>query len=164
MAEYKTYSGKLKDPRWQKKRLEILNRDDFTCWHCGSLKKTLHVHHYAYVGDPWEADNELLITLCEDCHKKEEDSIKEIIPDTVRRLKLCGFGANAFDSLPKIFEGTKKDYWNSYDPAFYILEMVVNDPDLWDRMEKLYFKRLREKYKSMSDSFPEELQNAIAVK
>jgi len=26
-----TYSEKLKDPRWQKKRLEILSRDNFTC-------------------------------------------------------------------------------------------------------------------------------------
>ncbi len=25
------YASKLKDPRWQKKRLEILQRDDFAC-------------------------------------------------------------------------------------------------------------------------------------
>lgn len=29
-----TYSQKLRDPRWQKKRLEILERDSFTCQHC----------------------------------------------------------------------------------------------------------------------------------
>jgi 5-methylcytosine-specific restriction endonuclease McrA len=63
-----TYSEKLRDPRWQKKRLEILNRDDFTCTICGDSKSTLHVHHKAYIGDPWEADNEKLSTVCENCH------------------------------------------------------------------------------------------------
>ena len=29
------YSEKLKDPRWQKKRLEILERDNFRCQYCG---------------------------------------------------------------------------------------------------------------------------------
>lgn len=28
------YSQKLLDPRWQRKRLEILQRDDFTCQVC----------------------------------------------------------------------------------------------------------------------------------
>lgn len=27
----KTYAEKLKDPRWQKRRLEIFERDDWTC-------------------------------------------------------------------------------------------------------------------------------------
>lgn len=39
------YSQLLKDPRWQKKRLEILDRDDWKCTHCEAEHKTLHVHH-----------------------------------------------------------------------------------------------------------------------
>ena len=62
------YSEKLKDPRWQKKRLEILERDKFTCKECGDTKTTLHVHHEAYKGNPWEADNDSLKTICEHCH------------------------------------------------------------------------------------------------
>lgn len=42
------YSEKLKDPRWQKKRLEILNRDEFACRFCGDNKSTLNVHHISY--------------------------------------------------------------------------------------------------------------------
>lgn len=66
----KTYSDLLKDPRWQKKRLDILNRDHFRCRHCESPKKTLHVHHMYYIKGnlPWEYDDDCLVTLCEDCH------------------------------------------------------------------------------------------------
>jgi hypothetical protein len=31
IVEESEYSKKLKHPRWQKKRLEILDRDKFTC-------------------------------------------------------------------------------------------------------------------------------------
>jgi hypothetical protein len=63
-----TYADKLKDPRWQKKRLEIMSRDNFKCQMCGDEKETLHVHHQKYSGDPWEADDDHLITLCHHCH------------------------------------------------------------------------------------------------
>lgn len=56
------------DPRWQKRRLEILERDNWTCYACGSKDDTLHVHHVMYCGKPWEAPASLLQTLCETCH------------------------------------------------------------------------------------------------
>jgi len=31
----KTYGEKLKDPRWQKKRLGLLEKADWTCLFCG---------------------------------------------------------------------------------------------------------------------------------
>jgi hypothetical protein len=88
----KTYSEKLKDPRWQKKRLEILSRDEWTCTSCGGSKTTLHVHHkyYTYGNEPWEYDNDVLITLCEHCHKAEE-SFKEVLYDMPRSLLRAGF-------------------------------------------------------------------------
>lgn len=66
------YDVLLKDPRWQKKRLEIMKRDNFTCQHCGSVTTTLHVHHLYYKKGlmPWEYDNDALITLCQECHKQ----------------------------------------------------------------------------------------------
>lgn len=64
----KTYTQKLKDPRWQKKRLIILERDEFTCLLCGDDSEELHVHHTRYVGEPWECPNEHLQTLCKTCH------------------------------------------------------------------------------------------------
>lgn len=70
MEEKKNYAELLKDPRWQMKRLEILQRDNFTCQHCGRKDKELHVHHTKYKrrAKPWEYDNKYLITLCKKCH------------------------------------------------------------------------------------------------
>lgn len=74
-----TYSEKLKDPRWQKKRLEVLQRDEFTCLFCGDTKSTLHVHHAIYFKglNPWEYDDSELITLCESCHEFEHEMKKD---------------------------------------------------------------------------------------
>lgn len=64
-----TYREKLKHPFWQKKRLEIMQRDNWSCKKCGSTVKTLNVHHLKYSGEnPWNAPDSDLLTLCEDCH------------------------------------------------------------------------------------------------
>jgi hypothetical protein len=63
------YSDKLKSPKWQKKRLEVLQRDSFKCCLCGDEETELHVHHLKYTGpNPENAPNEDLETLCKDCH------------------------------------------------------------------------------------------------
>ena len=68
------YSELLKDPRWQKKRLEVFNRDNWTCQCCLDTDSTLHVHHTKYTGKfPWDCPDKYLITLCEQCHQKEEE-------------------------------------------------------------------------------------------
>jgi hypothetical protein len=66
----KSYYEKLKDPRWQKVRLEIFERDNYTCQKCGSKEKTLNVHHWKYHKDPWNINKNFLITVCEDCHEE----------------------------------------------------------------------------------------------
>jgi hypothetical protein len=73
---YMTYAEKLKDPRWQKKRLEILNLFSFRCQRCECEYKTLHVHHktYEYGNDPWDYKNNNFMCLCEDCHEVEHNS------------------------------------------------------------------------------------------
>jgi hypothetical protein len=70
-----TYSEKLRDPKWQKKRLEIMDRDGFACVICSDKKSTLNVHHQSYLQGlaPWEYPNETLFTVCERCHGKLED-------------------------------------------------------------------------------------------
>jgi len=75
-----TYAEKLKDPRWQKKRLEVLQRDKFTCMHCYGTTKELHVHHLSYGGkrNPWDVDEMYLTTLCSSCHKNEEEMVKAV--------------------------------------------------------------------------------------
>lgn len=67
------YSELLKDPRWQRKRLLVFERDNWTCQSCLDTNSTLHVHHTKYIGEfPWDCPDDYLITLCEKCHMDEE--------------------------------------------------------------------------------------------
>jgi hypothetical protein len=67
-----TYQQLLRDPRWQKKRLEILERDHWKCVDCEDEKTTLHVDHayYEYGKMPWEYPDHTLATLCAPCHER----------------------------------------------------------------------------------------------
>lgn len=75
-----TYREQLRDPRWQRKRLEIMQRDGFACRCCSATTKTLNVHHNYYVSSapPWDYQDSALFTLCEDCHKEEESAKKHL--------------------------------------------------------------------------------------
>ncbi len=72
------YSEKLKDPRWQKKRLKIMERDDFTCQNCYREDISLNVHHLKYIKgrEPWEYSDKYLVTLCEKCHDIADQIVK----------------------------------------------------------------------------------------
>lgn len=74
----KEYMVKLRDPRWQKCRLEVFERDVWQCTWCkaGELdRRNLQVHHGFYSREfenPWEYPRDSLFTLCEKCHKQAE--------------------------------------------------------------------------------------------
>lgn len=100
MAETKKQYGELlRDPRWQKKRLEVMHRDDFTCIACGRKDKTLNVNHLKYSGAPWEVDVAFLETLCEDCHRartmldKQSDNETRSIPTISMLAKYGSYAA-----------------------------------------------------------------------
>ena len=65
------YKEQIKHPKWQKKRLEILERDNFQCQSCFDKEKQLHVHHLKYEKGKkiWGYENNKLITLCSSCHE-----------------------------------------------------------------------------------------------
>ena len=71
----KTYWEKLKDPRWQKLRLETMQKANFTCEVCNDKDNPLNVHHREYFKDhnPWEYHYFQLSVLCESCHEKHHD-------------------------------------------------------------------------------------------
>lgn len=80
MTDYVPYWQLLRDPRWQRKRLEIMERAGFQCEECRAADKTLNVHHTHYVKGrkPWEYQNTDLRCLCEDCHGATTERIGEI--------------------------------------------------------------------------------------
>lgn len=80
MSGRKDYWELLRDPRWQRRRLEILNRSNFRCEMCDAADKTLNVHHRLYRKNamPWEYTDEELQSLCEDCHERHHQQSKRL--------------------------------------------------------------------------------------
>lgn len=106
------YSELLKDPRWQKRRLSVLESAGWKCSDCGATDRTLHVHHTHYVRGrkPWEYDDHDLMCLCEDCHEVLTYEVAEISAiigrmDGFQRgiiLGYCRAFATGFDDPIKI--------------------------------------------------------------
>jgi hypothetical protein len=72
----KSYWEKLQDPRWQRRRLEALEKAEFACELCYDNESPLHVHHKEYFKgrEPWEYELEQLAVLCEGCHSNTHGS------------------------------------------------------------------------------------------
>jgi hypothetical protein len=75
-----SYSDLLRDPRWQRLRLEVFQRDDFSCQICGDKETSLQVHHHFYLKgrNPWDYGHDQLTTLCEPCHEKTSERMLEL--------------------------------------------------------------------------------------
>lgn len=78
------FFAKYKHPKWQAKRLKVMEVAGFKCTHCGDKDSTLNVHHISYFKgrDPWEYDDDELVCLCEGCHESMhdmEDRLKEAL-------------------------------------------------------------------------------------
>lgn len=69
----KNYKSQYLHPKWQKRRLEMLEYASFQCQECEDTETTLHVHHKCYVKgrDIWDYSDDELIVLCDECHKHE---------------------------------------------------------------------------------------------
>lgn len=66
-----SFAEQYKHPKWQKKRLEILKRDNFECRLCTDTETKLDVHHINYekAHKPWEYPDDNFTTLCSPCHE-----------------------------------------------------------------------------------------------
>ena len=122
------YSDKLKDPRWQKKRLKVFERDNWKCTECENTDKTLHVHHKKYDKKPWKTKLEYLVTLCEECHTFIHQAEKEII-----KVKVVGYGIEGilplyYNDCPRFKEdGAKTSCRSSSGDSFCMGWFGVDD-------------------------------------
>lgn len=134
----KSYSEKLRDPRWQKLRLKILERDEWACALCEGCDVTLHVHHKLYRAgaDPWDYPENELVTLCHDCHETVEAMKSEIgsmlhFAPFLEYFDLCkcllGAGNHFTDACAIL------SYLSSNKRAF--------DRVLWDAQEAVEYKK-----------------------
>lgn len=101
------YSEQLKDPRWQKKRLEILEASGWRCEDCGAQDKTLHVHHCHYLKgkEPWEYSRDLLMTLCDQCHEQRaslEGDAKLMLARIMRSIRGSDHGGELHDFVSQL--------------------------------------------------------------
>ena len=84
------YNRYLKTPYWQRRRKEILRRDEYMCVGCSS-KKNLQVHHMTYSNLGRESDRDL-VTLCKECHENQhcldlnKDKKEELIKEATKKL------------------------------------------------------------------------------
>ena len=131
------YIELLKSPEWQKKRLEIFQRDEFRCWHCLHTDKPLSVHHFYYEfgRKPWEYENESLLTLCEDCHKETQEAEKRLRRQIGLFLK-NGFKRTAHN-LCNLLNKHSKDILKLVDGEGSSEEYINNNEPLWSNKELL---------------------------
>lgn len=107
-----TYRDKLRDPRWQKKRLEIFQRDAWTCQACGDKETELQVHHLAYSGEPWEAQNDMLRTLCAPCHKLVTEINRDAEHDLIQAFHAIGLHPEGFSALAEALHAHRDFFWH----------------------------------------------------
>ncbi len=134
-----TYYDQLRDPKWQKKRLEVMSRADFECEYCGAKDKTLNVHHSYYEKGlaPWEYQDESLHCLCEDCHRKRQDT-DLLLKRQIGRLEmdkeqLLGYAMGL---------GAKQDAEALLDVSSY--EVALGVADSWRLTPEEIIRGLRE--------------------
>lgn len=114
------YADKLLDPRWQKKRLKILERDNWTCQLCQDTETSFHVHHKKYNGNPWDTADEDLVSYCQDCHLIVENlKNNDVIYKPIKVVK--------FDSIRKddpllVVILDRDDGSQTYSMVFYDLK------------------------------------------
>lgn len=131
------YSEKLKDPRWQKKRLEIFERDNWTCQWCEDTESTLNIHHLQYKEncDPWDYDNSDLLTLCEFCHEIEYGHRQENEEKLLENLKLSKLNNTDIRILSMCFYSWDIDF--KLDENGDLLEEIY-DPLKLSQLDKTF--------------------------
>lgn len=149
------YAEKLKDPRWQKKRLQIMERDGFTCQICFDSESMLVVHHRYYIWkkEPWDYDNDLLVTLCQACHEAEHDE-QDPASDLLKMLKWRGFFNHSISGLTTAIHAMPMVY-----PPDVIASAIVHLMGSEERMKDFmarYFADLAEMDKAKKSAEGEQ--------
>src|SRR5437016_1991470 len=144
MVEKPSYSEHRRHPKWQKKRLKIVEAAGFKCQECGADDVILNVHHSYYKNGRavWDYPDESLKCLCENCHKKIQE-IQNRLHQQINKLnyngllRLLGYAlgieAEHNPQMPiEIFSDTLAmgivDYWkiDLFDLISPIEKIIIN--------------------------------------
>lgn len=138
-----TYTEKLRHPLWQKRRLEILSRDHFTCTLCGDKDTELHIHHNYYTDntEPWEYQDDALTTHCRHCHAVVETE-KTVGRTVVLVAKKVPYNDNSLMSLFAMSEDAEGEQTVSiylYNEKLKSCEIIVLlSADSCERIKTLF--------------------------
>src|SRR5688572_22440051 len=137
-----SYSDLLKDPRWQKKRLTILNRDEWLCTMCGNGQITLHVHHKKYIRGlkPWEYEDHYLTTLCVECHKIASEGMNEAVQSIGDAVRFAGFMPGSIREMAEAFESIELLHGEFYVAS--AISFWLSSPELQKEMVDRYYIHL----------------------
>lgn len=126
------YQEALRDPRWQRRRLEIMSRDCFTCQFCFNKDRTLNVHHRWYVADaqPWEYPDIALVTLCEVCHHEETFLRQQVVSRLVRALGTSGMSVGQLAVMAAAFDSRQLTVTEAQLVAHRIADVLTPRPTL----------------------------------
>ena len=144
-----TYAEKLRDPRWQRRRLERLASKAWTCQDCGDQSRELHVHHAFYEPrrDPWDYPDRALLVLCNGCHisrhmhqKNILEFIGQLEPEKVLAVEwfIAGlFGIDVEQAERKVEHWRKhrvrEHLVAAYDAGAEIAQIFVSDAETAER-------------------------------
>jgi hypothetical protein len=137
---HKTYSQKLKDARWQKKRNFILIRAHNRCEDCWSTDN-LEIHHcyYMYGFEPWEYPFDSLRCLCRNCHEKRG------LTEQILRGNLASLKTNELNSLIDLI--TSGLYWYPKEEMFSLLSSFSYDQEKTQEIfSDLLTKKLKQQF------------------
>lgn len=103
-----TYQQQIKHPNWQKKRLEVLEANNFQCKNCEAKEQELHVHHPFYRRGAmiWEYETHELECLCHKCHKEThaiDERIKKRLSllDSANKMQALGYIDSMYNAVPQ---------------------------------------------------------------
>jgi 5-methylcytosine-specific restriction endonuclease McrA len=88
----KTYSEKLRDPRWKRRSFECKASRGDRCQECGQTREecceSLETHHVIYLRgvEPWDYPDELLRVVCRTCHVDRQVEDEEAMVEFARYL------------------------------------------------------------------------------
>ncbi len=142
MAKKETYSEMLKHPKWQKKRLEVLQRDNFKCDKCGDEETELHIHHKERTAkDPRDEPIKNLVALCRICHFiVERDEKLFYTGSAINKVMLSD---NCFIAISFKEGGTILSLY-SFDLNSNLLEIIEGGTD---KFKELFTQRFTESHK-----------------
>ena len=138
------YQQKLLDPRWQRKRLEILQRDNWCCQVCFQDDITLHIHHryYNQGKDPWDYPAKALVTLCEICHETETQYRRDDEALLLSALREVGFWHDDINNLACAFGASAQTF--SPRATAYMLIWLLGQPGEMQAAMQRYLAWLQE--------------------